>query len=84
MTRAEFNAQQAKDLKRQRESLGMTQEAVGDAIGVSASTVAIWEQGRGMSAFSAMLLVLLWKRKWSERGQEVAREAATSKTEAAA
>jgi transcriptional regulator with XRE-family HTH domain len=83
MTKAQFLHQQSEDLKRQRESLGLSREAVGDGIGVSASAIAIWERGSTvMSAYNALLLKLFFKRKWNEREQEARREA--SKAEASA
>lgn len=77
MTKGEYLRQQSTELKRQREALGLSQEAVGDGIGVSAAAIAVWEKGeRVMSAYSALLLRLFFKRKWTEREEEARRESA--------
>lgn len=74
-SRAQFIRRSADELKRQREALGLSLAEVGEAVDASASVVALWEKGQCMmSAYSAMLLKMLWRRKWAEREQEALKE----------
>lgn len=75
MTRAEYLTEQGASLKRRRTELGLSLRDVGDGIGASESAVALWEKGRFvMSAYSALLLRMYFKRKWHERGEMLAAE----------
>jgi transcriptional regulator with XRE-family HTH domain len=75
VNRATFAANIGADLKRQREALKLSSRAVADAIGVTGTTIANWEAGRGvMSAFSRERLRAFLKAKWAERERQVQEE----------
>lgn len=85
MTREQFIRSKADEIKRQRKALGLTYAEIGDAIGVSANSVRIWERGLNlMSAYADTLLRLYFKRKWAERGRQAeAEQLRAAKAEAA-
>jgi DNA-binding transcriptional regulator YiaG len=75
VTRAEFLRVKAAEITRQREALGLTRAEVAKGIGVSVSAVEVWEKGRNMiGAFADTKLKTFFKKKWTERGQQVQAE----------
>ena len=75
MTEAVFTAELARWVREQRAALGMTQEELADAIGVSDASISNWESGsRRMSAYAHACLRAHFRQQGKLRGaQEVTR-----------
>lgn len=84
MTKAEFMHAKAKEIRGQREELGLSRAEVAQAIGVSETTITYWEQSRNLlNAYADMLLRFYFKRKWTEKAQREADEQQRAFTEPA-
>lgn len=72
MKREEYITTVAAEIKRQRLALGFSQGDLATAIGVSPSSIASWEKGKGvLSAYSHALLKGFFKKQWATRQADI-------------
>lgn len=83
MTREAYGSAVGASLKRQRVSLGLTQDDVARGAGVTKSAISRWESGRRvMDAYSRESLKVFFREEWAKRKAALDQEAARAEVTA--